>query len=150
MRLIRIKSLTLHAPVTYTGFQGSRMAKIEGICREVCDATEYVAIITQGEEGPHVVGHWGNYMFLDIEEGLVAFPVGRYQNTEQNLRKNPRIQLLVASKKVPGTKSPGQGCLITGTAEIVAAGKALDAVRVKFPWARGALVVRVEDTKTQL
>ena len=126
------------------------MAKIEGVCRDVCNATEYVAIVTSGEDGPHVVGHWGNYMFLDIQEGLVAFPVGRYQKTEQNLRKNGRIQLLVASKKVPGTKSPGQGCLITGTAEIVAAGEAVDAVRVKFPWARGALVVRVEQWQTQL
>jgi hypothetical protein len=89
-------------------------------------------------------------MFLDIQEGLVAFPVGRYQKTEQNLRKNGRIQLLVASKKVQGSKSPGQGCLITGTAEIVAAGEVVDAVRVKFPWARGALVVRVEATSTQL
>jgi predicted pyridoxine 5'-phosphate oxidase superfamily flavin-nucleotide-binding protein len=126
------------------------MAKIEGVCREVCNATEYVAIVTSGEDGPHVVGHWGNYMFLDIQEGVVAFPVGRYQKTEQNLRKNGRIQLLVASKKVQGSKSPGQGCLITGTAEIVAAGEVVDAVRVKFPWARGALVVRVEATSTQL
>ena len=126
------------------------MAKIEGTCREVCNATEFVAIVTHGEDGPHVVGHWGNYMFLDIEEGLIAFPVGRYNKTEQNLRKNGRIQLLVASKKVQGTKSPGQGCLITGTGEIVASGKAVDAVRVKFPWARGALVVRVEQTANQL
>jgi hypothetical protein len=52
------------------------MARIEGICREVCNATEFVAIVT--------------------------------------------------------------------------AGKIADAVRVKFPWARGALVVRVEQTSTQL
>ncbi|OGA57942.1 MAG: hypothetical protein A3G81_22315 [Betaproteobacteria bacterium RIFCSPLOWO2_12_FULL_65_14] len=126
------------------------MARIEGTCREVCDATEFVAIVTAGEDGPHVVGHWGSYMFLDIQEGLIAFPVGKYQKTEQNLRKNGRIQLLVASKKVQGTKSPGQGCLITGSAEIIATGEVVDAVRVKFPWARGALVVRVEEWRTQL
>jgi hypothetical protein len=123
---------------------------IEGTCRQVCEAAEYVAIVTQGEDGPHVVGHWGNYMFLDVEEGMIAFPVGRYQKTGENLQKNARVQLLAASKKVQGTKSMGQGCLITGTAEIVAAGKAVDAVRVKFPWARGAIVVRVEDVKLQL
>ncbi len=126
------------------------MARIEGTCREVCEATEFVAIVTAGEDGPHVAGHWGSYMFLDIQEELIAFPVGRYQKTEQNLRKNGRIQLLVASKKVPGSRSPGQGCVITGTGEIIAAGEVVDAVRVKFPWARGALVVRVEDTRTQL
>jgi hypothetical protein len=126
------------------------MTKIEGVCREVCDATEYVAIVTQGEDGPHLAGHWGNYMFLDVEEGVVVFPLGRFQRTEQNLRRNGRIQLLVASKKVQGTKSPGQGCEIRGTGEVVASGKFVDAVRTRFPWARGAIVVRVENTSTQL
>ena len=126
------------------------MAKIEGVCREVCNATEYVAIITQGDDGPHLAGHWGNYMFLDVEDEVVVFPVGRFQRTEQNLRKNGRIQLLAASKKVQGTKSPGQACEVRGTGEIVASGKYVDAVRVKFPWARGALVVRVEEARTQL
>ena len=126
------------------------MAKIEGVCRDVCNATEYVAIVTHGDDGPHLAGHWGNYMFLDVEDEVVVFPVGRYNKTEQNLRKNGRIQLLVASKKVQGTKSPGQGCTIRGTGEIVLAGKYVDAVRAKFPWARGALVVRVEQWQTQL
>jgi hypothetical protein len=126
------------------------MVKIEGACREVCDAAEYVAIVTQGDDGPHLAGHWGNYMFLDVEEGVVVFPVGRFNTTEQNLRKNGRIQLLAASKKVQGTKSAGQGCEIRGVGEMVASGKFVDAVRVKFPWARGALVVRVERTSTQL
>lgn len=126
------------------------MARIEGTCREVCEATEWVAIITAGEDGPHLAGHWGNYMFLDIKDELIAFPVGRFQKTEQNLRKNGRIQLLVASKKVAGSRSPGQGCVIIGTAEIVTAGDVVDAVRVKFPWARGALVVKVEETRPQL
>ena len=97
------------------------MAKIEGVCREVCEATEYVAIVTQGEGGPHLAGHWGSYMFLDV-----------------------------ASKKVQGSKSPGQGCEIRGSGEVVASGKFVDAVRARFPWARGALVVRVEQTSTQL
>jgi len=126
------------------------MAKIEGVCREVCDATEWVAIVTQGEDGPHLAGHWGNYMFLDVEEGVVVFPLGRFERTRQNLARNNRVQLLVASKTVQGTKSPGQGCEISGTGEAVSSGKYVDAVRTKFPWARGAIVVRVEKTATQL
>lgn len=126
------------------------MARIEGVCREVCNATEWVAIVTQGDDGPHLAGHWNGYMFLDLEDEVVVFPVGRFNKTESNLRENGRIQLLVASKKVQGSKSPGQGCEIRGTGEIVASGKFVDAVRAKFPWARGALVVRVEETKTQL
>lgn len=127
------------------------MTKIEGVCREVCEATEFVTIVTTGDDGPHVVGNWGDYMrVLGIKENMIVFPAGRYQQTEKNLRRNSRIQLLVASKKVQGTRSPGQGCLIVGTGEILSSGNIVDAVKAKFPWARGAMVIHVEDVKTQL
>lgn len=127
------------------------MAKIEGTCREVCEATEFVAIVTTGDDGPHVVGNWGDYMrVLGIRDDMMVFPAGRYHKTEDNLRKNNRVQLMVASRKVHGTRTPGQGCLITGTGEVVTSGEIVDAVKAKFPWARGALVIRVQDVKTQL
>ena len=127
------------------------MPKIEGICRDVCETTEFVTIVTSGDDGSHVVGNWGDYMrVLGIKENMVVFPAGRYQQTEKNLRKNNRIQLLVASKKVQGTRSPGQGCLIIGTGEILSSGDIVDVVKAKFPWARGAMVIHVEDVKTQL
>jgi len=127
------------------------MAKIEGVCREVCEATEFLAIVTSGDDGPHVVGNWGHYMrALGIEDDLIVLPAGRYRKTEQNLRRNNRVQLLVASKAVQGTRSPGQGCLLSGTAEIESSGAAFDAVKAKFPWARGALVIRVLEAATQL
>lgn len=127
------------------------MAKIEGVCRQVCEATEFVAMVTNGEDGPHVVGNWGDYMRkLGIRDDVIVFPAGRYHKTEENLRKDNRIQLMVASKAVQGTRSPGQGCVISGTAEIVASGEAFDAVKAKFPWARGALVIRVREVTTQL
>src|ERR1035437_8603513 len=120
------------------------MTKIEGSCRDVCEATEFVTIITTGNDGPHVVGNWGDYIrALGIGEDTIVFPAGRYRQTEQNLGKNNRVQLLVASKKVQGTRSPGQGYLIVGTAEIVSSGEMADAAKAKFPWARGALVIHV-------
>ena len=127
------------------------MTKIEGVCSEICEATEFVAIVTTGNDGPHVVGNWGDYMrVLGIKENTIVFPSGRYQQTEKNLRKNNKIQLLVASKKVQGTRGPGQGCLIIGTGEILSSGDIVDAVKAKFPWARGAMVIHVVDVKTQL
>jgi predicted pyridoxine 5'-phosphate oxidase superfamily flavin-nucleotide-binding protein len=127
------------------------MTKIEGVCRDVCEATEFVAIVTTGDDGPHVVGNWGDYMrVLGIKENTIVLPAGRYQQTEKNLRKNNRIQLLVASKKVQGTRGPGQGCRIIGTGEILSSGDIVDAVKAKFPWARGAMVIHVEDVKMQL
>jgi hypothetical protein len=110
-----------------------------------------VTIVTTGDDGPHVVGNWGDYMrVLGIKENMIIFPAGRYQQTEKNLRRNNRIQLLVASKNVKGTRSLGQGCLIIGTGEILSSGDIVDAVKAKFPWARGAMVIHVEDVKTQL
>ena len=127
------------------------MTRIEGICRDVCEATEFVTIVTMGDDGPHVVGNWGDYMrILGIKGNVIVLPAGRYQQTEKNLLKNNRVQLLVASKKVQGTRSAGQGCLIAGTGEILDSGEIVDAVKAKFPWARGAMVVHVEDVKTQL
>ncbi len=127
------------------------MTKIKGIGREVCEATEFVTIVTTGDDGPHVVGNWGEYMrVLGINEETLIFPAGYYHQTEKNLRNDSRIQLLVASKKVQGSHGPGQGCLITGTGEIITSGDIVDKVKAKFPWARGAMVIHVENVKTQL
>ena len=127
------------------------MTKIEGNCRDVCEATEFVTIVTIGDDGPHVVGNWGDYMrALDIGADTIVLPAGRYRQTEQNLRKNNRVQLLVASRKVQGTRGSGQGYLIVGAAEIVSSGDIADAVKAKFPWARGALVIHVEEVTAQL
>jgi hypothetical protein len=127
------------------------MTRMEGICRDVCEATEFVAIVTNGQDGPHVVGNWGDYMrLLGIKEDTFIFPAGRYRKTEENLRNDNRVQLLVASKKVQGSRSPGQGCLIVGSAEVLSSGAIVDAVKAKFPWARGALIVHVEDVQIQL
>ena len=127
------------------------MTKIEGVCRDLCEATEFVAIVTMGDEGPHVVGNWGDYMrVLGIKGDTIVFPAGCYRQTEKNLLNNNLIQLLIASKKLRGTRSPGQGCLIVGRGEILSSGEIVDAVKVKFPWARGALIIHVEDVKMQL
>lgn len=127
------------------------MAKIEGRCREVCEATEFVTIVTSGQDGPHVVGNWGEYMrTLGIGADRIVFPVGRYHQTEMNLRSNNRVQLLVASKKVQGSMKPGQGFRIEGTARILTSGEVVDKVKSKFPWARGAMIVDVMEAKALL
>lgn len=127
------------------------MTRIEGNCREVFEATEFVTIVTSGDDGPHVVGNWGDYLrALGIGADTLVLPAGRYRQTEQNLAKNNRVQLLVASRKVQGTRSPGQGYLIAGTAEIVSSGEIAEAVKAKFPWARGALVIHIEEVTAQL
>lgn len=129
------------------------MVKIEGKCKEVIDKAEWVAIATCGDSGPHMVGTWGDYVrALGIKDsGIIVIPAGYYNITEENLKKNNRVELLIASRQVHGTNGrPGQGCSISGRGEIQTSGKFADLAKSKFPWARGALVITVEKVSTQL
>ncbi|MGI6296719.1 MAG: pyridoxamine 5'-phosphate oxidase family protein [Armatimonadota bacterium] len=127
------------------------MALIENACLQTLEVAEYVTIVTQGETEPHLVATWGDYIrALGIGEDSLVVPVGHLQTTEANLKKDPRVQVLAASRQVMGTYGPGQGCLFAGTAEIITEGELVDKVKEKFPWARGAMLIRVESAKTQL
>lgn len=124
---------------------------IEGIAREVVEKTEWVAITTSGPDGPHVVGTWGDYIrAIGISADRVVIPVGHMQKTEANLQRDNRVELLCGSRLVKGTHGPGKGCSITGTARMLTEGEEYEAVRSRFPWARAALVVRVDKVETQL
>ncbi|VVB88414.1 Pyridoxamine 5'-phosphate oxidase [uncultured archaeon] len=128
------------------------MVKIEGKCREVLDKTEWVAIATCGDSGPHMAGTWGEYVrALQIKDsGIIVIPAGHFNITEENLKKNNRVELLIASRQVQRTYGPGQGCSISGIGEIQTSGKFAEMVKSKFPWARGALVITVEKVNPQL
>jgi hypothetical protein len=127
------------------------MPEIDEVCREVWNATEFVAIVSNGPEGPHVVGTWGEYVRkLGLRDDIVVMPGGKYRRTEENLGRDERITLLIASRQVAGTNGPGQGCEISGRGEFVSEGPLVDEAKQHFPWARGVLVVHVEKVRTQL
>jgi predicted pyridoxine 5'-phosphate oxidase superfamily flavin-nucleotide-binding protein len=127
------------------------MAVIENACRQTLEATEFVTIVTQGDAGPHVTATWGDYIrAMGIDNDTLIVPVGYLQETEANLKRDSRVQVLAASRQVQGTHGPGQGCLLTGTAEILLDGDLVTKIKEKFSWARGAMLIRVESAKTQL
>ncbi len=127
------------------------MSNMDDTCREVWAATEFIAIVTQGDDGPHVAGNWGDYVRkLGLRDDTVLLPAGRYHQTEANLKKDNRVTLLIASRQVQGTNSPGQGYQLTGTAEIVTTGPLVDEVKESFSWARGALVIEIDNATAQL
>jgi hypothetical protein len=127
------------------------MSKLEGVVHDLLQATEFVAIVTSGEQGPHLVGNWGNYLrTLGTDGDTIVLPAGRYSQTEENLRKNAKITVMAASRQVQGTRGPGQGCVLSGRGEIVTSGPLVERVKAKFPWARGALLIQVENVQTQL
>lgn len=127
------------------------MMKIEGICRSVLEATEWVAIATVRDGSAHLVGTWGDYIStLGIEENEIRVPAGWYFETEKNLERDDRVELLCASRKVQGQQGPGKGCRIRGRGRILTQGKQADAAREKFPWARGVLLIKVEEVVEML
>ncbi len=114
--------------------------------------TEWVAIATSGNDGPHVVGAWGEHLRAlngDLSRTILV-PVGGYRTTEENLKQDSKVELLLASRQVESSHSLGQGCSFIGTAEVQTSGPELDRVKQIFDWARGALVIRIEDAKLHL
>jgi hypothetical protein len=127
------------------------MTRIEGICRDVLEKSEWVAIATTGPDGPHVVGCWSHDMrALGVEGDELFIPAGRYHQTEENLKRDPRVELLFASRQVARAGGQGQGFSILGVGELRTSGDAAEAVKVKFPWARGVLIVRMKTIKAHL
>jgi hypothetical protein len=128
------------------------MAKIEKKCRDVLDKTEWIAIATAGADGPHLAGTWGEYVKAlgTFNDDTLFVPVGGYQKTEANLKMNGTIELLCGTRQVQGTLGPGKGCRIRGTGEIQKSGEKFQEVKKKFPWARGVLVVKIEEASEQL
>jgi hypothetical protein len=116
------------------------VAKINGKCREVMEKTEWVAITSLGSDGPHMVGTWGDYirkMGIKDDE-VITIPARRYNETEENLKENGHVE---------GGYFPGQGCRISGKGELQTSGEFAVAAKGRFPWARGALVIKVEEVR---
>ncbi len=127
------------------------MNHIEGIYREVIDKSDWVAIATAGPDGPHLAACWTRYVLaLGIDENEIVFPAGSYEKTSENLQHDPRVELLFVAREVKRATGQGQGCTVMGTGELQTSGPKAEKVKSQFPWARGALVVKVDGLKTHL
>jgi len=122
------------------------MAKIEGKVKEVLENTEVVVIGTCGEDGPHLVATWGDYVRAmgPQDDDIILAPAGGYSRTEENLSNNSRVEVLIASKQV------GTGFRLSGRGEVQTSGRLADLVKSEFSWARGALVIRVDNVECLL
>ena len=127
------------------------MGKINNICKEVIEKSEWLAIATAGPDGPHLAACWiQSVRTLGYEDDVVRIPAWRYFRTEENLKHNPRIELLFASRQVERPQGHGQGCRILGQGELQTSGPNAEVVKAKFPGTRGALVVTIDSVETQL
>jgi len=136
----------------YFSSGGAVMVKIEGNCKDIIDKAEWVAVATTGTDGPQLSATWGDYIrTLGIRDGgIVLVPIAGYYGTEQNLAKDSRIEMLWATRQVQGKYGPGNGCKIRGTGQIQTTGEFAEAAKEKFPWARGVLVVKIQEIREQL
>lgn len=127
------------------------MAVLDDVAMQVLQATEFITIVSEGEDGPHLVGTWGDYIrTLGFENDGIRVPAGYLSKTEENIRRNPRVQILAASRQVQGSHGPGQGCLFTGTAEFRTEGDDYAVVHEKYPWARSVMIIHLDSATAQL
>lgn len=109
---------------------------------EVLKQDGVVAIATLGQDGPHMVNTWNNYIQV-TDDGRLLIPAGYMQRTEANIAFNSNVLITLGSSKVAGKLGPGTGFLIKGTAAFVSSGPDFDAIKAKFVWARGAVAVTI-------
>lgn len=131
--------------------KGAILSKIDHISKQVIEKSEWLAIATAGPDGPHLAACWSQSIrSLGYEDDVIRIPAWSYFQTEENLKRNGRVELLFASREAPRPNGQGQGCLIIGKGELQISGPNADAVKARFPGTRGALVVTVVSAKIQL
>jgi hypothetical protein len=108
-----------------------------------------VAVVTMGDNSPHVVNTWNSYLSITQDDQLLI-PVGGMIQTEANVEKNPDIQITVGSREVDGFHGPGTGFLIKGSATFLRSGELFDLVKARFPWIRAALNIKVNSATQTL
>ncbi len=110
-----------------------------------------IGIVTASPSGePHLVGTWNSYIHL-ADDKTLAYPAGTMRQTESNVEKGSRIQMLVGARAVKGKSgNPGAGFRLAGTARFDYEGDIFKAVKERFGWCRAAVVVTVDEVQEQL
>lgn len=108
-----------------------------------------VAVVTMGDNSPHVVNTWNSYLSITQDDQLLI-PVGGMIQTEANVEKNPDIQITVGSREVDGFHGPVTGFLIKGSATFLRSGDLFDLVKARFPWIRATLNIKVNSATQTL
>jgi predicted pyridoxine 5'-phosphate oxidase superfamily flavin-nucleotide-binding protein len=115
--------------------------------QEILKQDGVVAIATLGQEGPHLVNTWNNYLRI-TDDGRLLIPAGYMHHTEANIAFNPNVLLTLGSSKIKGLHGPGAGFLIKGTAAFITSGPDFDLMKSRFGWLRATMAVTI-DSATQ-
>jgi hypothetical protein len=104
-----------------------------------------VAIVSSGNDEPHVVNTWNSYVV--IENNKMLIPAAGMRKTQKNIEHNNRVLVTLGSKEVMGHKYMGAGFLINGTADFLESGTEFDMMKEKFPFLSRVLEITIETVK---
>ena len=108
-----------------------------------------VSIMTNGDDGPHLVNTWNSYIELTPDDKLLI-PAYGFLRTEKNITANNGVTLSVANREVEGYRAKGTGVIVMGNARFIKSGEDFDRMKKKFDWARAVVEVTVTSTKQTL
>jgi len=114
---------------------------------EVLQHEGVVAIVSWGDNEPHVVNTWNSYLVITEGEHILI-PAYGMRKTEKNVRINNRLKITLGSKEVLGYKDyQGTGFLIEGTATYIESGDTYDMMKEKFSFLTRVIDVTVTAIK---
>jgi len=108
-----------------------------------------ISIVTNGDDGPHLVNTWNSYIVVTPEDKLLI-PAYGYNKTEKNLSVHNDVTLSIASKEIQGYKAKGTGFILKGTTRFLKSGEDFDRMKEKFAWVRAVLEITVSSAKQML
>jgi hypothetical protein len=108
-----------------------------------------VTIVTNGDDGPHLVNTWNSYIAITPDDKLLI-PAYGFNKTEKNLSTHSHVTLSIACREVEGYKGKGTGFIVKGTTRFVKSGEDFDRMKEKFSWVRAVLEITVTSAKQML
>ncbi|KJR44797.1 Pyridoxamine 5'-phosphate oxidase-related, FMN-binding [Desulfosporosinus sp. I2] len=108
-----------------------------------------VSIVTNGDDGPHLVNTWNSYIVVTPDDKLLI-PAYGFNKTERNLSVHNDVILSIASREIEGYKAKGTGFIVKGTTRFVKSGGDFDRMKERFSWVRAVLEITVTSAKQML
>jgi len=108
-----------------------------------------ITIVTNGDDGSHVVNTWNSYIAVTPEDKLLI-PASGFNKTEKNLSIHNHVILSIASREIEGYRGKGTGFIVNGTTRFVKSGEDFDRMKEKFSWIRAVLEITVTSATQML
>lgn len=109
-----------------------------------------VTIVTINAQPASVVNTWMSYVKLDLDHDLIYIPAAGMHSIEEDFKTDATVTLTVGTKEVLGTEGPGAGVHLFGQGSFIEAGPIFDEMKVKFPWIRKVLQVKVDKIEQKI